>query len=183
MMNRSKLTHILRAIASVSNEGNFVLIGSATVLLVSKNIPADMLNTNEIDVYSPDAADPEWFSDLISGSIGRGSTFDNTFKYYADGVSAKTATMPTDWSARAQKFDDIGIAGVTVTVPDINDIALAKMFAWREKDKIWLIAGVRSLILDPKQMQARLPQMPETSTPMAELERRMLVVLSYAGPA
>lgn len=183
MMNRSKLIHILRAVASVSNESKFVLVGSASVLLNSKNIPADMLNTDEIDVYSPESSDEEWFSDLIFGSIGKGSIFANTFSYYADGVSSKTATMPTDWRDRAKDIENIGLPDITVTVPDINDIAIAKMFAWRDKDKIWLMAGVRSLIVKPKLMEARLPLLPDTDTPRSEMDRRMQVVFSYGGPA
>ena len=182
MMNRHKLMHILRAIASITEEKNYVLIGSATVLLSAKNIPSQMLNTNEIDVYSPDSKDEEEFSFMVE-SIGKGSHFDNTFGYFGDGVSSKTAIMPADWQTRSRKIEEASLPGITVTVPDINDIALAKMCAWRDKDQEWLMAGVRALILKPKSMQARLPQMPESSTPRSEMDRRMQVVFSYGGPA
>ena len=181
MMNLKKVTHILRSIATITEHKNFVLIGSASVLMRAKNIPLDMLNTNEIDVYSPDASDEEEFSDIVEGTIGKGTRFDTTFGYFGDGVSSKTATMPLDWTSRAKAIDNLGIEGVTVTVPDINDIALAKMFAWRDKDKVWLMAGVRALILKPRLMRERLPLMPETSTPLAELERRMQIVTGYGG--
>lgn len=183
MMNRRKLMHILRSIATITDEKNFVVVGSASVLLTSKNIPLDMLNTNEIDVYSPDVADEDLFSDLVEGSIGKGTHFETTFGYYGDGVSSKTAVMPADWPSRAKTVDNLGIEGVSVTVPDINDIAIAKMFAWREKDQEWLRAGVRSKILNPAAMRERLPSFPETATPRAEMERRTQAVLEYGGPA
>ena len=179
MMNREKLTHILRAVASVSNARSFVVVGSATVLLTSKNIPAAMLMTNEIDVYSPDSPDEELFSDLIEGSLGPGSQFAKTFKYYADGVTSKTATMPSDWPSRARTVDIATLEGILVLVPDINDIALAKTVAWREKDQEWLCAGVRSLILDPAKMQSRLAKLSPRDLPWPEIERRKKTIFAY----
>ena len=181
MMNHQKLLHIMRSIAAISGERNFVLVGSASVLLTSKNIPLAMLNTNEIDVYSPDAANEDDFSEMISGTIGKGSHFDRTFNYYADGVSSKTSKMPSDWLVRAKDAGNLGIEGANVLVPDINDIAIAKMMAWREKDRDWLQAGVRARILDPLKMQERLPLLPPLEVPAAEIERRMQSVAAYGG--
>ena len=165
MMNREKIAHLLRAIAGVTGETKLALVGSATVLLRAKNIPAAMLNTNEIDVFSPNAPDEELFVDLVSGSLGRGSQFDRTFNYFGDGVTSRTAKMPSDWRERAKIVDVPTVQGIEVLVPDLNDIALAKMMAWREKDRDWLQAGVRSKILDLDAMRARLASLPETDVP------------------
>lgn len=180
MMNHAKMIHILRVVATITNEKNFVLVGSASVLLTSRNIPLQMLNTNEIDVYCPDSTSEDDFSFLVE-SIGKGSQFDKTFSYYADGVSSKTAKMPADWETRARVVENLGISDVTVLVPDINDIAIAKMFAWREKDQEWLKAGVRSRILTPLLMQTRLPLLAAHDVPISELERRLQSVVAYAG--
>lgn len=178
MMNHAKVIHILRAVATITNEKNFVLVGSASVLLTSRNIPLQMLNTNEIDIYSPDSANEDDFSLLVE-SIGKGSQFDKTFSYYADGVSSKTAKMPAGWETRAKVVENLGIPDVTVLVPDINDIAIAKMFAWREKDREWLQAGVWSKILDPRKMRERLALLPPSETPPTEIQRRMDAVTAY----
>lgn len=180
MMSREKLAHILRAIAGVTGEARLVLIGSATVLLRARNIPLAMLNTNEIDVYPPDAADCEYFVDLVSGALGRGSQFDRTFNYFGDGVSPTTAKMPGDWRERSKAVKVPGAPGVEVIVPDLNDIALAKMMAWRDKDRDWLIAGVRSKILDPRLMRERIALLPPDETPAPEIQRRMDSVAAYA---
>ena len=181
MMNREKIAHLLRAIAGVTGETKLALVGSATVLLRAKNIPAAMLNTNEIDVFSPNATDEELFVDLVSGSLGRGSQFDRTFNYFGDGVTSRTAKMPSDWRERAKIVDVPTVQGIEVLVPDLNDIALAKMMAWREKDRDWLQAGVRSKILDPDAMRARLASLPETDVPPDELVRRITAVSAYAA--
>lgn len=181
MLNRAELLHIIRAVATITNEMNFVIVGSTAVLLTSKNIPAAMLNTSEVDVYSPDSEDEQAFSDLVEGSIGSESQFDKTFSYFADGASSKTAIMPTDWAIRAKTVDGLGLPGVKVIVPDINDIAISKMMAWRDKDKDWLQAGVRSKILAPNQMRENLPLLPVTDVSPAEIDRRMAMVASYGG--
>ena len=178
MMNHTKMIHILRAVATITNEKTFVLVGSASVLLTSRNIPLQMLNTNEIDIYSPDSASDDDFSFLVE-SIGKGSQFDKTFSYYADGVSSKTAKMPADWEARAERVENLGIPDVTVLVPDVNDIALSKMMAWREKDRDWLQAGVWSKILDPRKMRERIALLPPSETPPQEIQRRMDAVSAY----
>ena len=183
MMNRKKLAHIIRAVSVITEEKNFVVVGSASVLLTSKNIPAAMLNTYEVDVYAPGTKDEDMFSDIVEGSIGKGSQFDLTYKYYADGVSSKTATMPTDWQIRARTAEGLGLDGIQVRVPDINDIAIAKMMAWREKDRDWLQAGVQVKILDPRKMRERLALLPQTDVPAAEIERRMNAVTAYGGAA
>ena len=51
--------------------------------------------------------------------------------------------MPSDWRSRARNVAVPGVANVEVLAPDINDVALSKMMAWREKDRDWLQAGVR----------------------------------------
>ena len=183
MMNRAKLAHVVRAVAAITEHKHFVIVGSATVLLQARNIPAAMLNTNEIDIYSPDAQDEEFFADLVEGSIGPGSHFDRTFKYHGDGVSSRTASLPSDWRGRASLVTNLGIADVEVVVPDLNDIALAKMVAWREKDRDWLKAGVRALILSPTAMRERAPRLPAMETPADEIERRLTIVAGYGGSA
>jgi hypothetical protein len=52
MMTREKIAHVLRAVVGVTGRWRLVVSGSATVLLVARNIPAAMLNTDEVDVYS-----------------------------------------------------------------------------------------------------------------------------------
>ncbi len=82
-------------------------------------------------------------SDLIDGSIGRNSQFHKTFGYYGDGVSPNSAIMPLDWRSRALEYvTPDGLA--TAVCPSADDIAIAKLTAWREKDQAWLREALRS---------------------------------------
>ena len=181
MMNVKKLAHVLRAIGSVTGEKTLVVVGSTSVLLNAKNIPAQMLMSQEVDAFAPDAEDEELYHDLVDASLGAGSMFSRTFGYYGDGVSSRTACMPSDWRSRARQVAVPGVGDVEVLAPDINDIALSKMMAWREKDRDWLQAGVRALILDPTVMRGRLGLLPETEAPRDEVHRRMDTVAAYTS--
>jgi hypothetical protein len=97
---------------------------------------------------------------MIDGSIGQNSRFHTSFGFYADGVSPGTAKMPFDWMARASKYSSPACPGVTAIVPEENDLALAKLVAWREKDIGWLRAGIAHRILLLDEMESRLDRMP-----------------------
>jgi hypothetical protein len=53
--------------------------------------------SNEADMYPRNR--PE-LADLIEGSIGELSKFDEMYGYYAQGVSPKTAILPRGWEDR-----------------------------------------------------------------------------------
>ena len=143
MLRRPDIDHILRAAASLSGYTRFVMVGTGAVIATAKHIPATMMMTEEIDIYAEEAPDISLVSDLIDGSIGRYSLFHKTFGYYGDGVSPSTAIMPLDWRHRAVEYvTPDGIA--TATCPSADDIAIAKLSAWRDKDQAWLREALRS---------------------------------------
>jgi hypothetical protein len=123
-----------------------------------------MTLTPEVDIYAFEAANVEELSDLIDGSIGQDSQFHSTFGYYADGVSPETSKMPIDWLGRAIRYESSQCPGATAIVPEENDIALAKMVAWRPKDIEWLKAGLSAGVLSLEKMRDRLRFMPAADT-------------------
>jgi hypothetical protein len=130
MLRRSDIDHILRAAATLSNHARFVMVGTGAVIATARHIPVAMMLTEEIDIYADGVDDPDTVSDLIDGSIGRDSQFYRTFGYYGDGVSAQTAVMPLDWRKRATEYETPdGLA--TAVCPSADDIAIAKLCAWR----------------------------------------------------
>lgn len=119
------------------------------------------------------AADPEWISDLIDGLIGRDSQFHRTFGYYGDGVGPRTATMPADWRSRAREYATPDGAAVALC-PSGEDIAIAKLCAWREKGQAWLREAFRCSVAKPAAVAALLrTPLPEAAPPLEELTRRL----------
>jgi hypothetical protein len=173
MLRRSDIDHILRAAASLSGYARFVMVGTGAVIATARHIPVAMMLTQEIDIYVEDAADPEPISDLIDGSIGRDSRFHRTFGYYGDGVGPRTAIMPLDWRSRAVEYVTPD-ALATAICPSAEDIAIAKLCAWREKDQAWLREAFRSGIAQVGNVNALLRGlMPEAAPATDELLRRI----------
>lgn len=50
-MLREQLEHVLRAAAAIALEKSFVVVGSQAVLLAFPNAPAELLLSNEVDLY------------------------------------------------------------------------------------------------------------------------------------
>lgn len=160
-MKTEFINHILRSAAAITGHRTFVIVGSAAVIArLRDNLPAPMTLTPEVDIYAFDAPNADELSDLIDGSIGQESRFHTTFGYYADGVSSETSKMPLDWLERANRYESPETTGVVAVVPEENDIALAKLIAWREKDIDWLKDGVAAGVLSVAKMNDRLPKLP-----------------------
>ena len=177
MMTLKKFNHILRAVNAITNEKTFVVIGSAAIIARARRIPPAMLQTNEVDLYAPNAEDPEKISDLIQGTLGFESPFHQTFDYAADGVSSNTAVMPRDWNDRAMKYQSAECPNVVAIIPDPNDIAIAKMAAWREKDRDWLILGANSGIISTTKMASLLENIStDFKIDTNELRRRLTFI-------
>jgi hypothetical protein len=75
-MDRAALEHVLRAAAAITNEREFVVIGSQSVLGPFPEAPDALLTSVEVDVYPRYASDK---SDLIDGALGELSQFHETF--------------------------------------------------------------------------------------------------------
>ena len=162
-MKRNELEHVLRASAAITLESSFVVIGSQAVLLDFPDAPAELLLSNEVDLYP--ALHPER-SDLIDGAIGQLSMFHDQFGYHADGVSPETAVMPADWMTFA-KLHYIG--EITVVCPDLHDVAVSKCVAGRDKDADWVRALLRHGMIKIDRLVERLNQLDATLYPSANL--------------
>ncbi|MGE0462855.1 MAG: hypothetical protein AB7Q16_15945, partial [Vicinamibacterales bacterium] len=96
-MTRAALEHLLRAASALTNEREFVVIGSQAILGQFPEAPSALLVSIEADIYPRYAPEK---SDIIDGAIGELSTFHQTFGYYAHGVDETTAILPAGWEKR-----------------------------------------------------------------------------------
>ena len=85
--------------------------------------------------------------------------------------------MPLDWRTRATEYKTPdGLA--TAICPSANDIAIAKLCAWRDKDQSWLREALRSGIVKTDSTAALLrTELPAEAPDPNELVRR----LEYCG--
>ena len=130
-MTREQLEHVIRAAAAISDTEDIVVIGSQSVLGQFPNAPLELLVSMEADVY------PLQFparGDLIDGSIGEGSPFQDSFGYYAHGVDETTAILPGGWKERLILVSGPNTRHARGWCLEIHDLAIAKYAAGREKD-------------------------------------------------
>ena len=152
-MKRHEVEHVLRAAAAITDETEFVLVGSQAVLGQWPDAPPALLMSNEIDIFPEHAPDK---ADLIDGAIGAGSLFQDRFGYHADGVGPATAKLPRAWRSRAFVIAGPNTGGARGLCPEIHDLAVSKLLAGREKDRDWLAAAAAAGLLDGETMRRRL---------------------------
>ena len=146
-----------------------------------KQVPLALMQTREIDIHA-DGGDAAGVADLIDGSIGEGSQFDETFGYYAHGLEEGAAILPSDWRTRAVTLPLEDQPGVVCICPGVDDIALSKLCAWRGKDRTWLGTAQAAGLLDMDQIRSRFPLLDGTAAPpLQELERRADALAQPAG--
>ena len=130
-----------------------------------------MLVSPEADIYAPARPDR---SEYITGGIGSDSQFDRTYGYHGDGVSATTATVPDGWEERLIPICSTKTDGATGWCLEVHDIAVAKYFANREKDRRYLRDFWRHGLINADTLGRRI-----RDTPLNEADQeRMLSAAS-----
>ncbi|MEA2235697.1 MAG: hypothetical protein QOC81_421 [Thermoanaerobaculia bacterium] len=155
-MKRSDLEHVLRAAGAITGVSTWVIVGSQAILGAVPNAPQELLLSVEVDLYAPS---DEASSDLVDGSIGELSAFHESFGYYAHGVGAETAILPSHWRERAVTIHSPATGGVTGICPDAADLAISKLAAWREKDQEFIRILVSCGIVTVDAIRSRLDEL------------------------
>jgi hypothetical protein len=131
-MTRAELEHIIRAAGTLADVEDLVVIGSQAVLGEFPEAPAELLVSNEADVFP--LRTPER-SELIDSTIGEGSPFQKSFGYYAHGVGETSAILPGGWRDRLVLVSGENTRFIRGWCLEVHDLAIAKYVAGREKDR------------------------------------------------
>jgi hypothetical protein len=160
-VRRKDFEHVIAAAANVSEEDEFVVVGSQAVLGPYPDAPESLLQSMEVDLYPAHAPEK---SDEIDGAIGDGSRFHESFGFYAHGVGPETAKAPEGWRERLVRVP----VPARVNSPrrpvalclEPHDLVLAKCVAGRERD--WMFAQVmlRSGLVELSELLARISALP-----------------------
>ncbi len=130
-MKRRDLEHIVRAAADIADDDEIIIIGSQAILGEHPDPPPALCVSVEADVY-PKNKPERW--NVIDGAIGEGSTFHDTFGYYAQGVEEGTATLPAGWKDRLVLVSNAGTRMAKAWCIETHDLVVSKYVAAREKD-------------------------------------------------
>jgi len=156
-MTRDELEHIIRACAEITNQYEFVIVGSQSILGPVPNPEDAFTMSMEADIYPLQA--PE-LADKIDGAIGEGSYFHQNYGYYAQGVGPETAMLPEGWMQRVHRVQNGNTNDRVGYCLDVLDLFLAKAAAGREKDREFCIALFEYGYVTVEQVLKLLPTMP-----------------------
>ena len=133
-MNRAQFEHAIRAAAAVVGEREVIVIGSQAIhAWIEDDIPEAAMRSVKADIALREDVDGSK-ADLIDGSIGEASLFQETFGFYAHGVSVTTALLPRGWEQRLVRFATPATADVVAWCLSPEDLWVAKALAGRPTD-------------------------------------------------
>ncbi len=161
MMNSAQLRHLVQVAADLASDRQLVLFGSMCVLIGSP----DIAETTGLyaNTYDADFIPDPWSEELaltMSRAMGKGTSFNEQFGYYADFVRPDAYdNFPPGFKERLVPVE--GFENVAALEP--HDMAVAKLFAGRDKDVRLLSALLFLGKLDEATLRRRL-----WDTPMAE---------------
>lgn len=180
-MTREELEHIIRASGDITNQYDFVIVGSQSILGSVPYPEAVFTVSMEADIYPLEA--PE-LADAIDGAIGEGSQFHQTYGYYAQGVGPETAVLPKGWMQRVNRIQNGNTGDRAGYCLDVADLFLAKAAAGREKDRAFCMALLEYGYVTPTQVLNLVADMPldtPTQRTLRATIRRWAKALVEAG--
>jgi hypothetical protein len=111
----------------------------------------------EVDVATLDGDESK--SDLIDGNLGEGSQFHETYGFYAQGVSLKTAVLPAGWRDRLVVLDSVRTRPGRGQCLEPHDCVASKLAAGRAKDYEFSAALVTSGLIKLDVLTQRIRQL------------------------
>ncbi len=166
-MNKAQFEHTIRAAGAILGENEILVIGSQAVHASIDSVLPEAERSIEVDVSSLEDEDGSK-ADLIDGSIGELSVFQDTFGYYAQGVTPRTAVLPGGWRKRLVPYRSPSTNGITALCLELHDLWLSKAVAGREKDKEFCRALLEHDLVDPSLLRRRLDQIPDLKPKIQE---------------
>jgi len=126
-VKKHELKTALKAAERVAGEREFFIIGSQAVHAHCKRPPAEVLLSQECDLYPrthPEAAE------LLERELGRNSAFARRQGFYIV-VTPEIANLPERWQKRVKQFR---VGRISASCLEIHDMLASKLTACRLKD-------------------------------------------------
>jgi hypothetical protein len=94
-MNAEQLAHVIRAAATITGDGDILILGSQSILATYDEdcLPEEATMSVEADLAFRDDPDASK-ADQVDGAIGELSLFHETHGYYAQGVEHRSQRPP-----------------------------------------------------------------------------------------
>jgi hypothetical protein len=180
-MRRDQLEHAIRTACQILGAPEIIVVGSQSILgtYSEGQLPAAATMSLEIDVLpvADSAEDTARLADLIEGVAGEFSPFEQLHGFSIDGVDLDTAILPDGWRERLVAVSNANTAApsgdpqFTGWCLDKEDLCVAKLCAFREKDQNFVAALLDTALVDAWGIAARLASVPEQFASSADRAR------------
>lgn len=145
--------------------------------------------SREVDVLplAETAEETAALADLIEGVAGEWSSFEQQHGFSIDGAELGTAILPHGWRDRLVKVQNANTAApsgapqFTGWCLDKEDLCVAKLCAFREKDLNFVAALLRGHLVDPAIIMERLGEVPAEKQPATDRPTRWIDAFRHAG--
>jgi hypothetical protein len=155
-----------------------VVVGSQAILgsFTEEELPPEATMSIEIDVLplADDRDETARLADLIEGVAGEWSPFEEQHGFSIDGVDWDTAVLPDGWRERLVKVQNANTAAPSGTPQytgwclDKHDVCVAKLCAFREKDRNFVAALLDAGLVTADVITDRLDTVPHKHLPATE---------------
>lgn len=170
-MRRDQLEHAIRTACQIIGRPEVIIVGSQAILgTYSEEALPDLATMSmEIDVLPIADTNEETarLADDIEGVAGELSPFEQMHGFNIDGVDLETSAVPEGWRDRLVKVQNANTAsagGETVFTGwclDKEDLCVAKLCAFRDKDRDFVRSLIDAGLVDRRVIAERLPAVPE----------------------
>lgn len=114
-----------------------------------------------------------------NGEIGELSAFHESNGYYPKGISLNTATLPEGWQDRLHGWPLTSSAPANARFLDKHDLVVSKLVAFRDKDREFVAALIRTGLVEPETVRERIDLLPDRVAQL--VTKRMLSWLDSIG--
>ena len=152
-MKRHELKIALKAAARVAHESEFFVIGSQAIHAQCKHPPAEVLLSQECDLYPRTQLQA---AELLDRELGRNSAFARKHGFYVDVVTPEIASLPEGWEKRVKR---LCVGRITASCLEIHDLLASKLAAGRLKDLELAGAVLKFRLANLRTLRARLSKL------------------------
>jgi hypothetical protein len=169
-MRRDQLEHAIRAACQLTGQLEVIVVGSQAILgtYPEYELPLAATSSLEVDILpiTDDNDDTIQLADLIVGAAGELSQFEQTHGFSIDGVDLTTSVLPDGWRTRLVKVQNGNTAALGGDPQyigwclDKEDLCVAKLCAFREKDRNFVDALITGGLVDAAVIADRIKTVP-----------------------
>ena len=177
-MRRDQLEHAIRTACQIIGKPAVIVVGSQAILgtFREEQLPAAATMSAEIDILpiADDNDETSRLADIIEGVAGEFSPFEELHGFSIDGADLTTSALPASWRDRLVIVQNPSTAApdgepqYTGWCLDKEDLCVAKLCAFREKDQNFVAALFHAKLIDRETILTRLTTVDERHRKAAE---------------